>query len=116
CPGARAAGYSCILRKREIIMFKRILLTVVLSGSLAACVAPMQTSPPATPGVCSTERTSPIPGHHISPELEQKAKQLSGANTVRVLRPGQVITREYRADRLNLQLDSYDVVVRVHCG
>ncbi|TEA77714.1 I78 family peptidase inhibitor [Allopusillimonas ginsengisoli] len=97
-------------------MFKRSLLAVVVSGSLAACVAPTQSSAPTTPGVCSTERTSSIQGHHISPELEQKAEQLSGASTVRVLRPGQVITREYRADRLNLQLDSYDVVVRVHCG
>ncbi len=96
-------------------MFRILFVTLILSG-LGACVSLEQPAPAATPGVCSTDRTSPIPGHHVSAELEQKAKQLSGANTVRVLRPGQVITREYRADRLNLQLDSYDVVVRVHCG
>jgi len=96
-------------------MFRILMASTIVAG-LAACTVPQQSAPSSPAGVCSTDRTSPIPGHHISPELEQRAQLLSGAAEVRVLRPGQVITREYRADRLNLQLDSYDVVVRVHCG
>jgi hypothetical protein len=92
-------------------MFRILMASAIVAG-LAACTVPQQSAPSSPAGVCST----PIPGHHISPELEQRAQLLSGAAEVRVLRPGQVITREYRADRLNLQLDSYDVVVRVHCG
>jgi len=94
----------------------RVLMVTMTLAGLAACAAPEQAGPTSPPGVCSTDRTSSIQGHHISSELEQRAQQLSGAREVRVLRPGQVITREHRPDRLNVQLDSYDVVVRVHCG
>ena len=90
-----------------------------LLATLAACTSieqPAQPAQPFDPGICNADRISPIPGHHISPEIEQRARQLSGAREVRVLRPGQAITREYRSERLNLQLNSFDVVVRAYCG
>lgn len=93
----------------------RIVMVMMVLAGLTACAAP-EHEPASPPGVCNVDPNGPIQGHHISAELEQRAQQLSGAGEVRVLRPGQVITREYRADRLNLQLDSYDVVVRLYCG
>lgn len=34
----------------------------------------------------------------------------------RVIRPGDAVTMDYRPDRLNVYLDSQDVVERVNCG
>ncbi|MEX0839863.1 MAG: I78 family peptidase inhibitor [Parvibaculum sp.] len=36
--------------------------------------------------------------------------------TIRVIRPGDMVTRDYRTDRLNVELDDNDVVTRVYCG
>lgn len=97
-------------------MLLRTLFASCLLTGLSACVS--STPPPASspPDVCNVQPGSPIQGHHISSEQEQKAQQLSGANVVRMIRPGQTITREHNAERLNLQLDTHDVVVRAYCG
>ncbi|MYN12284.1 hypothetical protein GSY71_03840 [Pusillimonas sp. TS35] len=93
----------------------RVFAVSSLLAGLAACTVPTA-EPPGPPGMCSAQRISPIPGRHMTAELEQQARQLSGASVVRVIRPGQAITRDYNAGRINLQLDSYDVVVRAYCG
>lgn len=97
-------------------MFVRTIFASCLLSGLAACVSNTPPTQSATPGVCNLQPDSPLQGHHISSELEQKAQQLSSANIVRVIRPGQAITREFNAERVNLQLDAYDVVVRAYCG
>ncbi|NYT86172.1 I78 family peptidase inhibitor [Pollutimonas harenae] len=68
------------------------------------------------PGACNADQASHVVGKHISPEQEQEALRSSGASTLRVIKPGQAITRDYRVDRLNLQLNDYDTVVRAYCG
>ncbi len=35
---------------------------------------------------------------------------------VRVIQPGQPVTMDFRADRLNFRLDGRDVIVEVSCG
>ncbi|KAA0889355.1 I78 family peptidase inhibitor [Pusillimonas sp. ANT_WB101] len=97
------------------MLLRTIFASCLLTG-LAACVSSAPPPASTTPGVCSLPPDSPIQGHHISSELQQKAQQLSGANVVRVIRPGQTITPEPNAARLNLQLDAHDVVVRAYCG
>jgi hypothetical protein len=34
----------------------------------------------------------------------------------RVIEPGTKVTRDYRADRLNIEIDAAGVIVRVACG
>ena len=47
----------------------------------------------------------------------EKGRIAAGAQVTRVLRPGQqLMTMEFRADRLNLYVDAADVVTRVTCG
>lgn len=36
--------------------------------------------------------------------------------TIRVIRPGDNVTMDYRTDRLNVELDENDIVSRVYCG
>ncbi|MNR65322.1 Peptidase inhibitor I78 family protein [compost metagenome] len=47
--------------------------------------------------------------------LEQ-ARQRSGAAMARVLHPGQITTREFNAERLNLEVDATGRIVAVRCG
>ena len=34
----------------------------------------------------------------------------------RVVRPGLAVTMEYRAERLSVELDENDIIVRINCG
>lgn len=36
--------------------------------------------------------------------------------TIRVIRPGTMVTRDYRIDRLNVDLDEKDTVRKIYCG
>jgi hypothetical protein len=45
-----------------------------------------------------------------------EAHGLSAPGPVRVIRPNQPVTMDYRADRLNLELDARDRIIRVFCG
>lgn len=45
-----------------------------------------------------------------------EARKRSGAYMARVLRPGQPTTREFNAERLNLEVDATGRVVAVRCG
>jgi hypothetical protein len=41
---------------------------------------------------------------------------IPSVGTVRVIRPGTMVTRDYRTDRLNIMLDDKDIVTKVYCG
>ncbi|MFJ3486192.1 I78 family peptidase inhibitor [Pseudomonas sp. NPDC090202] len=55
-------------------------------------------------------------GKPASPELLEQARVKAGAQTARVLGPRDMVTLEYRSDRLNLNTDQAATVVRVNCG
>ncbi len=48
-------------------------------------------------------------------EVEQ-ARTDSGVEVVRVLKPGQMVTMEFNASRLNIDVDDAGAVVSVRCG
>lgn len=93
----------------------RPMTALAIASVLSACAAPTAT-PPITPGVCQLAPGAPLQGHRISSKVEDRAREVSGATVVRVIRPGQAVTRDFNQSRVNLQLDSYDVVVRAYCG
>lgn len=39
-----------------------------------------------------------------------------GVATIRVIRPDQAVTQDFRPDRLNVELDAEDNVTRIYCG
>jgi hypothetical protein len=61
--------------------------------------------------VCSSDL-----GERYSDELARKARRAAGAKTLRKLEPGHAYTMDFRADRLNLEVDGKDRVVAVRCG
>ncbi|MDP1249990.1 I78 family peptidase inhibitor, partial [Klebsiella pneumoniae] len=44
------------------------------------------------------------------------ARTRAGAQNARILKPNDMITLEYRSDRLNLNTDDNLVITRVNCG
>jgi hypothetical protein len=44
------------------------------------------------------------------------ARKAADADAVRVIRPGEAVSMDYRAQRLNLKLDDKGVIVAVTCG
>ena len=49
-------------------------------------------------------------------EFQEQARKASGSQIARILKPHDVVTLEYRSERLNLNVDERGVVTRVNCG
>ena len=65
---------------------------------------------------CNPDAARSAIGKEATAEVVEQARVAAGANVVRTLKPGQVITMEYHASRLNLSVDDHNVVVDVSCG
>ena len=55
-------------------------------------------------------------GKKASPELLEQARVRAGAQNARILKPNDMVTLEYRSDRLNLNTDDNLVITRINCG
>ncbi|MCH8686561.1 I78 family peptidase inhibitor [Pedomonas mirosovicensis] len=88
--------------------------TADTSGAGAA--APEATTAPALSSSCDAEKVQDIVGQAYSDALAENARKASGATTLRIIRPGQAVTMDFRQDRLNLELDAEEKIVRARCG
>ncbi len=92
---------------------------------LSACVAP----PPqdGTPTAADQRAQTPdrkceatplawAVGQLADDALVERARIQAGALSVRVLRPGMMITREFSATRLNIRIDNARKVLVTSCG
>lgn len=55
-------------------------------------------------------------GQKATASVMESLRTRSGSTTARMLRPGQLVTMEYNATRLNLILDDKDVMTAIRCG
>jgi hypothetical protein len=62
-------------------------------------------APSATGDGCNAEPAQRLVGEVYTPELGEEARVTAGARVERALRPGQIVTMEFRADRLSFTLD-----------
>jgi uncharacterized lipoprotein YajG len=102
------------------------LASIVLSASIplmAACTSQPATgndadaSPPAGMAQsCNADAARGAVGKAATPEVVEQARREAGAAIARVLKPGQVVTMEYRGDRLNVDVDDGNVVTNLRCG
>jgi hypothetical protein len=65
---------------------------------------------------CDAGPVGALIGRRRSARVEVEALRLSGAGAVRWIRPGKLVTMDYRADRLDLRLDRRGRIVRAACG
>ncbi|HEX8301798.1 I78 family peptidase inhibitor [Sphingomonas sp.] len=79
--------------------------------------APPETAGATPPGVeCNSNGLESLIGKPRSAAVAEEAKRLSGANAVRWLTPGMMVTMEFRADRLNLHLGTDGKIGSARCG
>ena len=79
-------------------------------------IPPIDKPDPPTVSRCDAAAAQGAVGKEATPALVEKARHDAGAETARVLTPGQVVTLEFREGRLNLHVDGDNVVTRVTCG
>lgn len=95
----------------------RTSILILLGVALAGCQALAPDHPPSSAaGDCNAAAVQELVGKQASPELLDQSRRDSGARVARLLRPGDVVTLEYNAQRLNLTTDEDGRIQRVSCG
>ena len=92
---------------------------IILSAlALAACstVPAEGTEPPATGGACKDEGLTSFVGRDATEGTGSELLKQSGANALRWVPKGTMVTMEFRADRVTAYLDGSNKIERVSCG
>ena len=91
--------------------------------TLAACTggAPASGEPQVAANTASAARCSAQPaqgavGQAFDQDTLARVQAAAGAQEARMLRPDSMITKEFKAGRVNVVVDAHQRVVRVYCG
>lgn len=99
----------------------RLPATLALVIALGACTS-LQPDPgkpgeaAAQSGACHADRVQWAIGQEATQETMARVWRESHAGLIRPIAPGQPITREFRVDRVNAELDAGNRIIRVYCG
>lgn len=83
------------------------------SSAAADGVESVAAPPPAS---CDATPVQGLVGEAAADELVEQARTDAGADSVRVLRPGQAVTLEFNGARLNVEVDEDNRIVSLRCG
>jgi len=98
---------------------RNFMLLPLLGVSLSACAGkPMRTGGPLPPQLqaCNPDAVQDEVGKPATVERIEAIRVRSGSKVVRVVRPGQMVTMDFRGDRVDIRVDAQDVIVSVGCG
>jgi len=70
----------------------------------------------ADAGSCDPLQAQWVVGKLVGEKEAEQARKDAGAKTVRILKPGQVVTMEFNAGRLNIDVDEKGIGVAARCG
>ncbi len=83
---------------------------------------PASGDPGAAPGgitdedSCNADAARSYVGQAASADVVEQARTAASAQVARLLKPGQMVTMEFRAGRLNIDVDDRNVITNVRCG
>ena len=84
---------------------------------IAPVPAPDAAGPADAATQCNADAAQSYIGQDASEATVAEAKAAAGATgAVRVIQPGQPVTMDFRADRLNVEVDDGNAIVRITCG
>lgn len=95
-------------------------MAVLMGGCASHGQAPAPTQPqaqaPAPEALCNAQPAQAAVGQSSTASVVESARARSGARMVRILRPGQMVTKEFDTQRLNLEVDANGRILAVRCG
>ena len=112
------------MQKKSSLKILGITAALLMAGctSLAPQSSAPQTPPPigastAPVGdICNTQAAQWAVGQMPTAKVTEDARVRSGSRMARVLRPGQMVTKELDRQRLNLELDAGGKIIAARCG
>jgi uncharacterized protein involved in type VI secretion and phage assembly len=98
-------------------MIARAAIGAVLLTTMGCATMPANEEIRELPtGRCDASRAQHLVGRQATQELGAEAQRVTGAGTLRWIPEGSAVTMDYRTDRLNIELDRSNRVLRIHCG
>ena len=91
-------------------------LTFLAAFVLAACSTVPADGTEPVGGTCKGEGLSSFVGQDATEATGSELLKQSGANTLRWVPKGSMVTMEFRADRVTVYLDANNKIERVSCG
>ncbi|MFS8063938.1 MAG: I78 family peptidase inhibitor [Luteimonas sp.] len=95
-------------------------IAVALTLSLSACatVPPARTGGPLPPSVmqCDASGVGWAIGQSPTADIIERVRIDTHSRIARVLRPGQVVTMEFSAERVNLNVNEREAITGITCG
>ena len=77
---------------------------------------PIVTPPPPMGGSCDASRVQGARGQVASAAVLEQVTLGSDATSARVLRPGEMSTMEFNANRLSINVDAGNRIIDLRCG
>lgn len=83
---------------------------IVMAGTAAALLIGCQPGVTAQPVGCGA-----VGLQHLVGQPAKVLQTMKFVGEVRIVRPGMAVTMDYRPDRLNIDIDATERIIRVHC-
>jgi hypothetical protein len=95
-----------------------LVLVPLLALPLAACAGkPMRTGGPLPPALaCDAVPARGAIGQRATADVLEQLRKDSHAQVLRVIKPGQMVTMEFSAGRVDVRVDTDNVILGVSCG
>ncbi|HEV2568282.1 I78 family peptidase inhibitor [Sphingomonas sp.] len=98
----------------------KLLLVVALLGAPSFAektktARPALATPPAMEG-CDASDLKFLIGKTLDETMTARARDSSGATSVRIIRPGQMVSMDYVVERLNIEVDAAGKILSARCG
>lgn len=90
--------------------------TILVLTLLAAACAPVESMPTPISGKCDASAAQRLVGQSFRGGIGERARRATGSKAVRVIRPGQMATMDFREDRVNVSIDKRGRIESVRCG
>ena len=97
----------------------RLALPIVLLLALPACAGtPPRHSDPMPPSrmACNADAAQWAIGQQATADVVARVRSDSHSRVVRMLHPGQMVTMEFSAERVDIRVDEHDAILAVTCG
>ena len=92
-----------------------VTLAGTIVAALSAC-AQVPTRPPAPVQQCVAEPARWAIGQAPTAEVVERIRVDTGSAAVRVIHPGDVITMDYNALRVNVKVNERNAIIGISCG